>query len=289
LFSIAEQPKGDVLIIHKAIGAFSPMASHAGSAIAKQHNTRFIEDRISIHESKYSDDAVNVVKYTLTFEKNAIYSSVNYTHAIKSGSCASFLFTRRYPNLRNHFYNSSGDATSNIELGSYNPTDFTIVASVFVCAPNYHLMEGDGRDFTVKQIPFGKCKLVILWSYLSHGSSPGFYTLYASTKPPEESEKFYNPGSNPWEAMVLFETQRELIRREFISRTVNLSPEIQEAIFYARTPDIDSPEVLQAILAKRVAKDIRDGKVGGPAGTPLAAELGFILESLWKKKGEKDD
>ena len=70
---------------------------------------------------------------------------------------------------------------------------------------------------------------------------------------------------------------------------MNLPPEIQEVIFYARTPDIDSPEVLQAILAKRVAKDIRDGKVGGPAGTPLVAELGFNLESLWKKKDEKGD
>jgi hypothetical protein len=149
-------------------------------------------------------------------------------------------------------------------------------------------LEGDGRDFTVKQIPFRECKLVILWSYLSHGSLPGFYTLYAGTKPPEDSEKFYNPGFNPSQAMVLFERQRELIRREFISRAVNLPPEIQEVIFYARTPDIDSPEFLQAILAKRVAKDIRNGKVGGPAGTPLAAELGFNLESLWKKD-EKGD
>jgi hypothetical protein len=118
---------------------------------------------------------------------------------------------------------------------------------------------------------------------------PGFYTLHAGTKPPEGSEKFYNPGFDPHQAMALFETQRELIRREFISRSVNLPPEIQEVIFYARTPDIDSPEFLQALLAKRVAKDIRDGKVGGPAGTPLAAELGFDLESLWKKKDEKGD
>ena len=114
------------------------------------------------------------------------------------------------------------------------------------------------------------------------------FILYpAGTKPPEDSEKFYNPGFNPPQAMALFETQRELIRREFISRAVNLPPEIQEVIFYARTPDIDLPEVLQAILAKRVAKDIRDGKVGGPAGTPLVAELGFNLESLWKKKRRK--
>jgi hypothetical protein len=264
------------------------MVSHAGSAISEQHNTRLIEDRMSIHESKYSNDAVNVVKYTLAFENNASYSSVYYTHAIKSGSGASFLFMRRYPDLRNHFYNSIGDETLNIELGSYNPSDFTIVASVFVCAPNYHLMEGNGRDFTVKQIPVGKCKLVILWSYLSHGSLPGFYTIYAGTKPPEDGEKFYNLGFNPPQAMVLFETQREVIRREF-SRAVNLPQEIQDAIFYARIPDIDSPEVLQALLAKRVAKDIRDGKVGGPAGTPLAAELGFNLESLWKKKDEKGD
>lgn len=102
-------------------------------------------------------------------------------------------------------------------------------------------------------------------------------------------KNFYNPGFNPPEAMVQFETQREIIRREFISRVVNLPAEIQEAIFYARTPDIESPEVLQATLAKRVAKDIRNGKVGGPAGTPLAAELGFNLESLWKKKDGKGD
>lgn len=231
LFSIAERPNGDVYITHRTIGSFSPMVSHAGSAITEQHNARLIEDRISIHESKYSADAVNVVKYTLAFENNVSYSSVYYTHAIKSGSGASYLFTRRYPDLRNHFYNSSGDETLNIELGSYNPSYFTIVASVFVCAPNYHLMEGDGRDFTVKQIPFGKCKLVVLWSYLSHGSLPSFYTLHAGTKPPEEdSEKFYNPGFDPPQAMVLFETQRELIRREFISRAVNLPPEIQEVI-----------------------------------------------------------
>ena len=121
LFSIAERPKGDVYIIHRAIGPFSPMVSHAGSAIAEQHNTRLIEDRISIHESKYSDDAVNVVKYTLAFENNASYSSVHYTHAIKSGSGASYLFTRRYPNLRNHFYNSIGDGTLNIEVGLLQP------------------------------------------------------------------------------------------------------------------------------------------------------------------------
>jgi len=212
LFSIAERPNGDVYIIHRAFGAFSPMVSHAGSAIA--------------------------------------------------------------------------DATLNIELGFYNPSYFTIVASVFVCAPNYHLMEGDGRDFTVKQIPFGKCKLVVLWSYLSLGSLPGFYTLHAGTKPPEGSEKFYNPGFDPHQAMALFETQRELIRREFISRSVNLPPEIQEVIFYARTPDIDSPEFLQALLAKRVAKDIREKSVA-LLERRSQQNSGSILSHCGRKKTKK--
>ncbi len=280
--SISEGKDGSVFLSQRAGGRFGQSKTYEGAAIAGQVGRTLREDRISIHGSARSKKNFNVITYNFLFEGGKRFSSQNYTHAIKSGSGAAFLFTKRYSTLRDSIHCTNGSDEKNISLGAYDPSWFTLVVTIFVCDPGYRFEPIEGGFYSAMEIPVGNYKLIVMWSYLSWWSSLQDYRITLALQPSKIPEDYQNLGVPAQNLSAFFDQQLEEVRRKFLA-AYRVPP---HRLFYVKVPSLKTEEFHKAAQARKVNEELI--QLAQHLGMPREDLVGRDLEfrAFWEPKDE---
>jgi hypothetical protein len=185
ILSIATRSNGDAVLIIKSADRFRDLGHRISDpGESELHNTAIIEERYSIHRSPKSSEGINLIKHTLRLENSREKNHYHHTSALKDGGRFAWIFSKRFPSLRNPKYVVPTDSTERVSLGSYRPEMFCLYVGFYVCDKNTAFQCGSARDFSALEIIVGDFKICVFWSFIGYQSDADSELQHSQTMDP---------------------------------------------------------------------------------------------------------
>jgi len=248
LFTTYEQNDGTVILnllpkgspFHRRFECESSMTI-MDTPIRAQAGVAVKQSRYSIHPSDESQNDVNLIKLTHTYENGEEFTSVHFTAGIKQTNMFAPIITRRFDDVRSMCYDIAPSKTKRVKLDDSEPL-FTSVVGVFVGPSGRRFDCSVQDDFQFKHVEFTRFTFMFMWSFILLAPRRG-HDIHTRTTRDMGPHTFTSDA----ECVAYFKLQRELLKRELIDswsydRNARVAIEATKSAGYFREARTDTPE-----------------------------------------------
>lgn len=219
---------------------------------------KIIEQRYSVHTSAKSAHGINDIVQTIVLDNGERIRKRHVTKAIKQTNAFAHIYSRRCPNLSDDRYRLTKESGQNVSLGSYDPTSFSLIYSIFVGHKDRAFKD---TTHNAVQTIVGEFRVVALWCFFTMPSHWTSYLSHTTTVDPDTdglpeslktASEWMMAGFNESGCSQMFLFQLGKLRKEYLDTLRANHPTNREILHFSehattflRVGHWDTPEYRQ--------------------------------------------